>query len=97
MSSQRYDLDRLDLDATLDDADVVIVHEWNPPALIERIGRHRSRGGAYRLLFHDTHHRTTSAPAAIDAFDLGAFDGVDRKSTRLNSSHSCASRMPSSA
>lgn len=76
MSSQRYDLDRLDLDAALDDADVVVVHEWNSPALVERIGRHRSRGGAYRLLFHDTHHRATSAPAVIDAFDLGAFDGV---------------------
>src|SRR3546814_12146678 len=32
-----------------------------------------------------------------DAFQ-GAGDGrLDRKSTRLNSSHSCASRMPSSA
>src|SRR3546814_19848175 len=27
----------------------------------------------------------------------GVTDKVDRKSTRLNSSHSCASRMPSSA
>ena len=26
-----------------------------------------------------------------------AFDGLDRKSTRLNSSHACLSRMPSSA
>src|SRR3546814_2522171 len=29
--------------------------------------------------------------------DLCGLSGLDRKSTRLNSSHSCASRMPSSA
>src|SRR3546814_4919451 len=29
--------------------------------------------------------------------DVGSVAGGDRKSTRLNSSHSCASRMPSSA
>src|SRR4051812_24360322 len=34
LRSQRYELDQLDLDAVLDAADVVIVHEWNPPALI---------------------------------------------------------------
>src|SRR3546814_5376189 len=35
----------------------------------------------------------------IRALDAGAqvLDAADRKSTRLNSSHSCASRMPSSA
>ena len=30
-------------------------------------------------------------------YDLGSGDGVDRKSTRLNSSHVSESRMPSSA
>src|SRR3546814_3137732 len=37
---------------------------------------------------------------ALPLFDderADAGDGVDRKSTRLNSSHSCASRRPSSA
>ena len=43
-------------------ADVVIVHEWNAPELVARIGRHRAAGGGYRLLFHDTHHRAVSAP-----------------------------------
>src|SRR3546814_2682825 len=33
-------------------------------------------------------------PVALAAY---AAAGIDRKSTRLNSSHSCASRMPSSA
>ena len=35
--------------------------------------------------------------AGPDGFDLHAIAGKDRKSTRLNSSHSRASRMPSSA
>src|SRR3546814_4469624 len=33
----------------------------------------------------------------IRPFGLAAVDSRDRKSTRLNSSHSCAPRMPSSA
>ena len=40
-------------------------------------------------------------PAALEAFaaevDVATFDFEDRKSTRLNSSHSGESRMPSSA
>src|SRR3954471_23342937 len=36
LSSERYDT--LDLDAALDGADVVIVHEWTDPALVARIG-----------------------------------------------------------
>ncbi len=44
LRSLEYDLETLDLDALLDGADVVIVHEWNPPELVERIGRHRARG-----------------------------------------------------
>jgi len=47
----------LDLDAALDGADVVLVHEWNPHSLVSRIGAHKARGGDYVLLFHDTHHR----------------------------------------
>src|SRR3546814_5836830 len=39
------------------------------------------------------------AGALAEAIDMavGGTEAVDRKSTRLNSSHSCASRMPSSA
>jgi spore maturation protein CgeB len=57
-------------------ADLVIVHEWNHPALVAAIGRARREGGRFLLLFHDTHHRAVSDPAAIDAFDLSAYDGV---------------------
>ncbi len=53
------------------DADLVIVHEWNEPALVAALGRER-RSGLRALLFHDTHHRAVSDPDAIRAFDLRA-------------------------
>jgi len=76
MDSETYDPATLDLDAALDGADVVLVHEWTDPALVARIGRHRAQGGRYRLLFHDTHHRVVSKPEEMEAMDLGAYDGV---------------------
>jgi spore maturation protein CgeB len=71
-----YVLDRLDLDQALAGADVVIVQEWNPPALIERIGQYRIRGGRFVLLFHDTHHRSVSRPEEIAGLNLAGYDGV---------------------
>jgi spore maturation protein CgeB len=65
----------LDLDAALDGADLVIVHEWNEPALVARIGAHRRTAG-YTLLFHDTHHRAVTDPEAMARFDLRDYDGV---------------------
>ena len=76
LRSTAYRLDALDLDATLDGADLVLVHEWNPPRLVEAIGRHRALGGGYRLLFHDTHHRSITAPEEMSAYDLSGYDGV---------------------
>ena len=38
--------------------------------------------------------KETVAPVRVESFDL---KDIDRKSTRLNSSHTLASRMPSSA
>jgi spore maturation protein CgeB len=58
------------------DADLVLVHEWNEPALVAALGRARARGAGFTLLFHDTHHRAVSDPAAIHAFDLDGYDGV---------------------
>jgi spore maturation protein CgeB len=58
------------------DADLVIVHEWNEPALVAAIGELRKRGGRFTLLFHDTHHRAVSEPDAIRAFDLSGYDEV---------------------
>nr|WP_317892234.1 glycosyltransferase [uncultured Sphingomonas sp.] len=58
------------------DAELVIVHEWNDPALVAAIGDLHKRGGRFTLLFHDTHHRAVSDPDAIRAFDLSGYDGV---------------------
>ncbi len=72
----RYDLASLDLDRALAGVDLVIVHEWNDPELVRRIGAHRARTGTYRALFHDTHHRAVSDPESIARCDLGRYDGV---------------------
>ena len=71
-----YDPQALDLDRALDGADLVLVHEWNEPALVARIGERRAAGGRFRLLFHDTHHRAASAPGEMARFDLRHYDGV---------------------
>lgn len=73
--SESYTLSALDLDKTLHDVDVVIVHEWNEPELVSRIGRAR-RHAPFTLLFHDTHHRSVTAPAEIGRYDLVDYDAV---------------------
>jgi spore maturation protein CgeB len=76
LTSTRYDLAALDLDRALDGADLVLVHEWNDHDLVRRIGLHRAAHHAYRLLFHDTHHRAVSDPDAMARYDLTHYDGV---------------------
>jgi spore maturation protein CgeB len=76
LTSTRYDLQTLDLDRSLDGADLVLVHEWNDHDLVRRIGDHHRRTGGYRLLFHDTHHRSVTACEAMAAYDLSGYDGV---------------------
>jgi spore maturation protein CgeB len=65
-----------DLGPALDNADVVIAHEWSKPWLIAALSRERRCGRRFVLLFHDTHHRAVSAPDAMRAFNLEGFDGV---------------------
>ncbi|MBI3543527.1 MAG: glycosyltransferase [Deltaproteobacteria bacterium] len=76
LSSVRYSLAGLDLERELEDADVVLVHEWNDPELVRSIGRHRARGGSYRLFFHDTHHRMATDPQAMGGYEIDHYDGV---------------------
>jgi spore maturation protein CgeB len=76
LNSITYDLQNIDLDEALDGADLVIVHEWNEPELVARIGKHRERNHGYCLFFHDTHHRAVTAPSEMARFDLAAYDGV---------------------
>ncbi len=63
------------LAGALQNTDVVIVHEWNPPELTNRLLGHRDALG-FRLLFHDTHHRASSSPEQIRLLGVDRFDGV---------------------
>ncbi|HEU4604592.1 MAG TPA: glycosyltransferase [Steroidobacteraceae bacterium] len=75
LTSHFYTSESLDLERALDGADVVIVHEWNEPELIARVGKHAATA-SYRLFFHDTHHRSVTEPASMAALDLRHYDGV---------------------
>jgi spore maturation protein CgeB len=76
LSPERYAWPGLDLEEAVDGADLVLVHEWNEPSLVAALGGLRARGGRFRLLFHDTHHRRMTAPEEMRRFDLSAYDGV---------------------
>ncbi|HLG97596.1 MAG TPA: glycosyltransferase [Bryobacteraceae bacterium] len=75
LSSTRYNEPTLDLEAELDAVDLVLVHEWNTPALISRIAGYRKRHSC-RVLFHDTHHRCVTDTAHVTLPALENYDGV---------------------
>jgi spore maturation protein CgeB len=59
----------------LNETDVVVVHEWNSPSMVDTILRLREQYG-FRALFHDTHHRAYTSPKEIARFRVSEFDGV---------------------
>ena len=61
--------------AELRDVDVVVVHEWNPPELVNTIASLKDNLG-FVALFHDTHHRAYTQPEEVLKCHLGEFDGV---------------------
>jgi spore maturation protein CgeB len=75
LRSTKYQLESLDLDEALGDADLVIVHEWNSKELVRKIGEARRRHG-FVALFHDTHHRLVTERTSVRAYDLSRYDGV---------------------
>jgi spore maturation protein CgeB len=60
-----------DIEVLVGDADAVVVHEWNSPALVRAIGR-----SGVPAFFHDTHHRSVTAPEAMRRYDLSGYEGV---------------------
>ena len=76
LTSTLYDVATLDVDAALDGASLALVHEWNDPRLVRRIGQRRARSQSFRLLFHDTHHRSVTEPREMARYDLRHYDGV---------------------
>jgi spore maturation protein CgeB len=63
------------LDQELAGADLVLIHEWNEPEVVNGILARKARMG-FRALFHDTHHRAYSHAVQILRFQLHLFDGV---------------------
>lgn len=83
MRGQFYEQHTLDLEQIAEDSDVIIVHEWNEPWLVNGLGELRNRiqygsnrGQPFTLLFHDTHHRAVSDPEWIKRFNLECYDGI---------------------
>lgn len=74
LQSNFYD-ETTDLGMLVHDADLVIVHEWNEPAFVKRVGELRKQF-PFKLLFHDTHHRAVTVPEQMAQYDLSAYDGV---------------------
>jgi spore maturation protein CgeB len=76
LSTTVYDPAAFSPEDALDGVDLALVHEWNDPALVARLGAARRRRPSLRLLFHDTHHRAVTAPEEMARYDLAAYDGV---------------------
>lgn len=56
-------------------ADVVIIHEWNDPGIVNSILALKPALG-FRALLHDTHHRAYTNARDMLRFRLDLFDGV---------------------
>lgn len=83
LSSILYQREGLDWEQIAQDSDVIIVHEWNEPWLVNGFGELHNRlqqGNncdlQFTLLFHDTHHRMVSDRAGIRRFRLEHYDGI---------------------
>jgi spore maturation protein CgeB len=76
LRSSAYKMESLDLGSALANANVVVVHEWNDPELVRRIGEHHAANRDYVLFFHDTHHRAATAAAQNRAYELSYYNGV---------------------
>lgn len=57
------------------EADVVVIHEWNEPIVVNTVLSLKQKY-RFKALFHDTHHRAYTCPSEILKFRLDLFDGV---------------------
>ncbi|MBD0331213.1 MAG: glycosyltransferase [Chitinophagaceae bacterium] len=75
LKSIQYNSKKINLDNIVEDADLVIVHEWNEHRLVKEIGEKRKKY-PFKLLFHDTHHRSVTDKKSMSSYDLSNYDGV---------------------
>jgi spore maturation protein CgeB len=59
----------------LRESDVVILHEWNEPRVVNTVLELKKKYG-FKALLHDTHHRAYTSPRDILRYRLDLFDGV---------------------
>ena len=59
----------------LRESDVVVIHEWNDPHVVNTILGLKKKYG-FKALLHDTHHRAYTSPRDILQYRLDLFDGV---------------------
>lgn len=83
LRSRIYSQENLDMEEVAANSDVIVIHEWNEPWLVNGFGELRNRlqaGGNHDidfcLLFHDTHHRAISDPSWLHRFRLDCYDGI---------------------
>lgn len=63
------------LESELKNVDLVLIHEWNDPFVVNSILGLKKRCG-FKSLLHDSHHRAYTRAGEILKFDLHLFDGV---------------------
>lgn len=76
LRSTCYRTQEFQVDESLQDVDLAIVHEWNDPKIISALGRFRRQNPGLRVLFHDTHHRALTAEEELARFELADYDGI---------------------
>lgn len=63
------------LQRELKDCDLVLLHEWNDPVVVNTVLEFKRKLG-FAALFHDSHHRAHSRASEILQFHLHLVDGV---------------------
>jgi spore maturation protein CgeB len=63
------------LEDELKDAQLVLLHEWNDPRVVNSVLELKRKLG-FRALFHDSHHRAYTSAAEVLKFSLHLVDGV---------------------
>jgi spore maturation protein CgeB len=63
------------LEGELKETDLVFLHEWNDPRVVNSVLALKPKLG-FRALFHDSHHRAYTNAGEILKFDLHLVDGV---------------------
>ena len=87
-----------DIEGLLLDIDGVLATSWEPlPGAVQAMASLRADGTPFRLITNTTTHTRRDLAATLREAGFEVDGDEDRKSTRLNSSHSLLSRMPSSA